>query len=109
MSGASQLSWYGAKTVYAHDRLAAEQGKPCYEERVVVLQACDSDQAIRLAEDEAKRYAAALDDCRYLGYVNVFGMFDEDLAAGSETNLVARCVHHHAVFRAVRQARRPEG
>lgn len=92
MNGPSALSWYGAKTVYAHERLAPQQGKLCYEERVVVLQANSFDDALRLAEHEAEQYAAGLDGCRYLQFVNVFEMFDEELAAGSEVFSIMRSI-----------------
>ena len=48
------MIWYGAKTIFAHDDIAARQLKPCYEERVVLLRAEDDDDALRLAEPFAE-------------------------------------------------------
>ena len=92
MSSDSRLIWYGAKTIFAHDDIAARQGKPCYEERVVLLQAEDDDQALLRAEEEAARYAPPGGPCRYLGYANVFQMSDAHVSAGTEVFSIMRSI-----------------
>jgi hypothetical protein len=76
--------WFGAKTIYAHEALSREEGKTCFEERVVLVRAHDEDEAIRQAEEEAKDYAAGPGGTRYLGYVNVFRIDGDAPGAGTE-------------------------
>jgi len=91
MATETEPEWYGAKTVYAHDDLSERNGKPCFEERVVVFQAKDSSEAILMAEKEAKEYADGLDGTRYLDFVNVFHMF-EPLGKGAEVFSIMRAL-----------------
>jgi hypothetical protein len=81
--------WYGAKTAFRHPSLEPERGLRCYEERIVLIRASDPDEAVRLAEEEAKRYAS--DTGKYLGYVNVFRILDE-IGAGAEVFSAMRSV-----------------
>jgi hypothetical protein len=66
--------WYGAKTVIRLTKVERERGLRCYEERIVLIRAHDMDEAIRLAEEEAERYAS--DHGKHLGDVNVFRIHD---------------------------------
>ncbi len=86
------MIWYGAKTIYAHDDIAARQLKPCYEERVVLLRAKDDDDALRRAEEEAARYARPGGPARYLGYANVFRLADSEVDVGTEVFSIMRSI-----------------
>ena len=68
-------SWYSAKCIFRHGELRAEKGAQVYEERIVILRAKDEDQAMALAEKEARRYAKSLDGVEYLEFASVFHMY----------------------------------
>ncbi len=53
-----------------------------YEERVVLIQADDFDEAIEKAEKEAKEYSDF--GTEYLEYINVYHLCDYILRSGSE-------------------------
>lgn len=75
MAAKKSTSWFGVRTLF---RLVAS-GRPKWtdryfdpastlvEDRVVLFQATNFDDAIRLAEAEAKRY------CKRTGYENIYG------------------------------------
>ena len=67
------LGWYGVRTVYEHLN-REEDGERLYEERVVLIRAESSDEALRKAEEEARAYTN--EGIRYLGYASLFEMFD---------------------------------
>ena len=82
----SEASWFGAKTLYRWPNSYSEAGSGAYvyEERVIVLRARDTYEAIVRAEQEAVRYAsAAADGTEYLGAVDVYEMC-EDVGDGTE-------------------------
>jgi hypothetical protein len=79
----SHKIWFSAQCVFLH----ADKGhgpKQMYEERVILLRADNMDAAIKQAENEAKKYSRDLDGCTYLGYVNVFELYDQELGDGAE-------------------------
>ncbi len=79
----SNEPWYAAQCIFLH----ADKGhgpKQMYEERIVLLKADSFDDAIERAENEAEKYSRDLDGCKYLGFVNVFHIYDSKLAAGTE-------------------------
>ncbi len=101
MPAKKKTSWYGARTLF---RLVAV-GKPKWtdryfdpastlvEDRVVLFQATNSDDAIRQAEAEAKRYCKATRyqniygqsvRLKFLGAVNAFSIYDSVPGVGSE-------------------------
>lgn len=88
MCNEQRTVWYGAKSVFAHDDISARQGRPCFEERVVLLRARDEEDAIHLAEEEAEAYASA--STRYLGYVNVFRISDPSISDRTEVFSIMR-------------------
>ena len=55
-----------------------------YEERLVVVRARSQNQAIRVAEREARAYAKGLTSVKYLGFVEVFELFARALRSGAE-------------------------
>jgi hypothetical protein len=55
-----------------------------YEERIVLLRADNVEAAIERAEREAEKYCRDLDGCKYVGYVNVFAIYDDKPGDGAE-------------------------
>lgn len=80
----SNESWYAAKCILLHPETKHGM-KQTYEERIVLLKAGSFDDAIKCAEKEARRYSRALDEgTKYIGFVHVFHLFDEDIGNGTE-------------------------
>lgn len=73
--------WYGAKTVYEFLGNTTPPSR-LYEERIIVLQAESFDDAISIAEQEAAEYSD--ERIKYLGYVNVFKLYDEKIENKTE-------------------------
>jgi hypothetical protein len=63
-----------------------EDGTPktLFEERIVLLQASNFDDAIAKAETEAAEYCSTNHDTVYLDFVDVFHLFDETIGHGTE-------------------------
>jgi hypothetical protein len=76
--------WYGAKTLYQIHSNTVEKLNKLYEERVIVLKASSFDDAIAEAEEEAKRYANDVSGITFLGYVNIFKLFSENIIDKTE-------------------------
>ena len=75
--------WYSAQCIFLH----ADKGhgpKQMYEERIVLVRAESMEAAIDSAEKEAEKYCTDLNGCRYIGYVNVFALYDDEIGDGSE-------------------------
>jgi len=69
----SLKSWYSAQCIFLHaDKIHGPQ--QMYKERIVVLR----------AEKEAKDYCGDVNGCSYIGYVNVFALYDDEIGDGSE-------------------------
>jgi hypothetical protein len=83
------LNWYGAKTIYKHSLIEDDIAKTLFEERVVLFQAIDFDGAIAQAEVEAEAYAVS-NDVEYLGFMDVFHIFDEKVGRGTEVYSLMR-------------------
>lgn len=81
--------WYGAKCVFSHADLENENGF-MYEERVILLRAESDDAAIERAEQIAAEYAHELEGCSYLGFVDVFHIFDKTIGDGTEVYSLMR-------------------
>jgi Domain of unknown function (DUF4288) len=81
--------WFSAKCIFTHSNVKSEH-KFVYEERIVVIRGRKFDDAIRKAEKEAGKYAAALDGCCYIGYVDVYELFTKQLRSGSEVYSLMR-------------------
>ena len=62
---------YGAKSITRLDRLKDENGNPVFEERVVIVNASNQNEAIELAEIEAKEYAK-INNGFYLSWIGVY-------------------------------------
>lgn len=77
-----KLRWYGAKCVFQIPCDAEAAGHRVYEERVTLWRASSFEEAIAKAEVEAEEYAGA--EGRYLGYCNVFELYDNPAKEGAE-------------------------
>src|SRR5213596_1895328 len=73
----SKQDWFSAKTIFKHHRVEDGKTKTVFEERVVLLRATGFDDAIAKAEAEAAVYCGTGGDKVYLGFVDVFHLFDE--------------------------------
>lgn len=77
--------WFAAKTVCKHQRV--EEGgasKTLFEERVVLLQAADFEDAIARGEVEAQEYCRGIRDVTYTGYIHVYRLFAGTVGHGTE-------------------------
>lgn len=81
--------WYGAKCIFLHKDLGQGRSR-VYEERVVLIKAKNIDRAIERAEKEARKYANDMDGCSYVGFVDVFHLFDSKLKSGTEVYSLMR-------------------
>jgi hypothetical protein len=80
----SNPEWYAAKTIYKHHCIEDGTPKTLFEERIVLLQASDFEDAISKAETEAAEYCSTNRDIVYLDFVDVFHLFDETIGHGTE-------------------------
>ncbi len=78
--------WYGAKTIYLvnTDSPGKNKSQKLYEERIIVLKARSFDDAIQKAEEEALVYADEASGFKYLGYVNVFKLYNGEIEDKTE-------------------------
>jgi len=74
--------WYGAKCIFRHTNLPAEGGASVYEERIVLIRASSVEDALRMAEREAKVYAT--DGIEYLGFVDLYHLATDRVGDGTE-------------------------
>lgn len=79
-----RMEWYGAKAIFMHSDLAKNGSSTVYEERIVVLRAQSLDQAITRAEAAAAKYVRGLKGCKYIGFVDVFHMYEARIEEGTE-------------------------
>ena len=87
----AKYEWFGAKTLYSHVGLAGPKSKKkVYEERVVVFRARDEDEAMALAEEEARKYVANLKNTRYMGYVMLYITMENVIRSGTEVYSLMR-------------------
>ena len=83
--------WYSARCLFVHENTPSEISPPrVYEERIILIRATSFEDAIAQAETEAREYAASTDGVRYLGHVDVFHLFDDELVSGTELYSVLR-------------------
>ncbi|MEO6809662.1 MAG: DUF4288 domain-containing protein [Isosphaeraceae bacterium] len=74
--------WYSARCLFRHIGLPAEPGMAVYEERIVLFRADSFENATRKAEDEAREYTS--EEIEYLGFVELFHLFEPVVGDGSE-------------------------
>ena len=66
------MEWYAAKCIFKHHPDSTNALKALYEERVVLFQAQNFDDAVNQAEAEAAEYCADSGRCAYVGYVDIY-------------------------------------
>ena len=76
--------WYSAKTIYRHKRVERGKPKTLFEERVVLFLAKDFDDALSKADAEAAEYCGNSDETTYLGFADVYHLFDEEVGNRTE-------------------------
>ncbi|HEV2706784.1 MAG TPA: DUF4288 domain-containing protein [Pyrinomonadaceae bacterium] len=81
--------WYGAKCIFLHTDIESCPGQ-VYEERVILVKAESLDAAISRAERMAEEYAEQLSGCLYIGFVDVFHIYDEHIGEGTEVYSLMR-------------------
>jgi hypothetical protein len=84
------FNWYGAKTIYKHDLIEDGIAKVLFEERVVLFQAADFEGAIAQAEAEAEEYCLSHENVVYLGFLDLFHIFDGIVGQGTEVYSLLR-------------------
>ncbi len=79
----AKKSWYSVRCIFRQKRI--ENGKKfnLYEERITIWKAISFEEAVKLAENEAKEYASD-PDWEYLESAQVYQLFDEKLKSGAE-------------------------
>jgi hypothetical protein len=65
--------WFAVRCLF-HDN-----SRRVYEERVTLWRAADFDQAIGLAEDEAREYAGDIEETKYIGLAQAYHLSDEPM------------------------------
>ena len=75
--------WYGAKCLFLHRDAPALGPGRVYEQRIVLVRASSQEDAIQVAEANAREYAHD-NDAVYLGFVDTFHIFSENLGEGTE-------------------------
>jgi Domain of unknown function (DUF4288) len=86
----SNPDWYTAKTIYKHHRVEDDTPKTVFEERIILLQAADFGDAIAKAEAETAEYCGTDGEIVYLGFVDVFHLFDKTVGHGIEVYSLMR-------------------
>lgn len=72
---------YSAKCIIKFDRIKNEVGEPAFEERIVLLHASSFDEAIYIAEEDAKKYAEE-ENGEYLNFVAAYQVVYGDVIFG---------------------------
>jgi len=81
--------WYGVKCVFLH-RDAPKQGEgQVFEERIVLIRATSTSEAIQRGEVEAEAYARA-NEAEYLGFIDTFHLFTDHVGSGTEVYSLMR-------------------
>jgi len=84
MHAMNNPEWYAAKTVSKHYCIEDGTPKTLFEERVVLLQATNFDDAIAKGETEAQEYCRALSDVVYTKYIDVYRLCADTVGHGTE-------------------------
>lgn len=76
--------WYAARCLFIDRQPMDGSPSPVYEERIVLFQARSFEEAMKLAEDEARAYASQSAGREYLEYVDIFHLFETEVGHGTE-------------------------
>jgi len=85
--------WYTARCIFHHPALRGEDGAAVYEERFVLFRAESGEEAVRMAEEEARAYGIHTAGIEYVKLIDVFHLFDDQVGAGSEVYSQMRTSH----------------
>ena len=81
--------WYGVKCVFLHHDVPSQGEGQVYEERIVLVHAGSASEAIRRGKAEAQEYAQS-NDADYLGFIDTFHLFSDDVGSGTEVYSLMR-------------------
>src|SRR5882762_8972194 len=73
---------FSVRCIFRWEPRADQRRKHLYEERITLWVASDIDEAIALAEEEARTYASGGDE--YLGYCQAYALFESIEKSGVE-------------------------
>jgi hypothetical protein len=76
--------WYAAKTVYKNRYVLDGVPQCCFEDRVVLFRAASFEDAMAKAEAKATEYAAASERTVYLGFMDVYWLFEKTVGDRTE-------------------------
>ena len=75
--------WYSVRCIFHHPTRNKKKDEYLYEERILLWQANDLDQAIEMAEEEAKLYEKNA-NCIYIGLAQGYHTYIVKPESGSE-------------------------
>jgi hypothetical protein len=90
--------WYAARCLFRHGALkGTTRRKHVYEERIILLRAGSDNEAIKLAEREARKYARQDAGISYLNYAETYHLFEASIRSGAEVFSLLRSSNRSAV------------
>lgn len=75
--------WYSVRCIFRHKKRSDMTKNYLYEERITLWKAVSFDEAIELAEKEAKEYARN-NECEYIELAQTYHLYDDEIAHGTE-------------------------
>ena len=75
--------WYSVRCIFHHPKRNKEEGEFLYEERILLWEAASLDQAIEMAELEAKEYEKVA-NCIYCGLAQGYYTYIDKPESGAE-------------------------
>jgi hypothetical protein len=94
---AAVKDWYAARCIFRHGTLkGTARRKHVYEERIVLLRAGSDNEAIKLAELDARKYAGQDAGITYLHYVETYHLFAASIRSGAEVFSLLRSSNRSA-------------
>ncbi|HLJ56537.1 MAG TPA: DUF4288 domain-containing protein [Chthonomonadaceae bacterium] len=82
--------WYSVKCLFRHENDPAASEGHLYEERIIVLRAQSLDDALNMAELEAKSYAGDGGDVQYCNFASAYHIADDELTERTEVYSLLR-------------------
>lgn len=81
--------WYCVKCLFHHPGRKADGEDFLYEERITLWKTSSFEEAHRLAEEEARQYAADA-GCVFVSSTDSFHLFEEEVGNGAEVFSIMR-------------------
>jgi hypothetical protein len=75
--------WFSVRCIFKHPPRADMSRRHLYEERITIWRTDSFEQAIELAERDARKYARDL-EYEYLGFAQAYHLSNKQLRVGSE-------------------------